>query len=95
MENNLPYELNSMFASNNAIKKIQDTIFDKKDKKKTVLEFDGSLKGIWQHFNSEVAKSLSDNISFIKDETIQTQRKKANWISKKIDDGEIREDCKS
>jgi len=81
MNNNLPYELSSLFASDDNIKKIQETIFDKKDHKKTVLEFDGSLKGIWMKFNSEIAKLLDDNISFIKDDQLKMQRKKANWIA--------------
>ena len=93
MNNNLPYELSNLFASNDKIKKIQETIFDKKDHKKTVLEFDGSLEGIWKRFNSEVAKLLDDNISFIKDNELKMQRKKANWIAAQISNGTIREEC--
>lgn len=93
MLNNLPYELSTLFKYNDDIKKIQDTIFDKKDKKKTVLEFDGSLEGIWKHFNSEISKVLSDNIGFIKDGALQVQRKKANWIDEQISEGKIREEC--
>jgi len=32
MEGNLPYELGQMFATNDKIKELQNTIFDRKDK---------------------------------------------------------------
>ena len=63
-----------MFAINNDLKKVEDTIFDRKDKGKSVINFTGSLESIWKHFNSDVAKMLSDNINFINDNTLQIQR---------------------
>lgn len=93
MEGNLPYELSSLFAQNDDLKKVTDTIFDKKDKAKNVLEFDGSLEGIWKRFNSEVAKTLGDNINFIRDEALQVQRRKDTWIRDQIEKKNIIEDC--
>lgn len=93
MEGNLPYELSSMFAINNDLKKVEDTIFDRKDKGKSVINFTGSLESIWKHFNSDVAKMLSDNINFINDNTLQIQRQKDNWIKDQISKGNIIEDC--
>lgn len=84
MEDNLPYELSSLFATNDKIKAMVDTIFDRKDRGKSIRDFDGSLDGIWKRFNSNVAKHVSDNINFLKDKNIQVQRQKANWISEQI-----------
>jgi hypothetical protein len=80
MEGNLPYELGQMFAMNDKIKELQNTIFDRKDKGKSIVDFKGSLENIWRHFNSDVAKMMSDNINFVKNEALQVQRQKDNWI---------------
>lgn len=93
MEGHLPYELSSLFAMNDNLKKIQDTIFDRKDKGKSIIDFKGSIKSIWYHFNSDVAVALNDNINFIKDGTLQIQRQKDNWIKGQIENGNIIEDC--
>ena len=93
MEGNLPLDLSMMFSNNDDIKKIQDTIFDKKDKSKSIQDFDGSLESIWKRFNSNVTKTLGDNINFIKDGAIQVQRQKDNWIKDQIREGNIKENC--
>lgn len=93
MEGNLPYELSSLFAMNDKLKKVEDTIFDRKDKGKAIIDFKGSFEGIWKQFNSDVAKALNDNINFIKDEVLQVQRQKDNWIKDQISKGNIIEDC--
>jgi hypothetical protein len=74
MEGNLPYELSSLFAMNDKLKEIENTIFDRKDKGQEILDFKGSLGGIWKRFNSDVAVALNDNINFIKDGALQIQR---------------------
>lgn len=94
MEGNLPYELSQMFAMNDKIKELQDTIFDRKDKGKSIVDFKGSLENIWRHFNSDVTKMMSDNINFIKENSLQIQRQKDNWIKDQISKGNIIEDCK-
>ena len=93
MEGNLPLDLSMLFSTNDDIKKIQDTIFDKKDRSKAIQDFDGSLESIWKRFNSDVTKTLSDNISFIKDGALQVQRQKDNWIKDQIREGNIKENC--
>jgi hypothetical protein len=70
MEGNLPYELGQMFAMNDKIKELQDTIFDRKDKGKSIVDFKGSLENIWRHFNSDVTKMMSDNINFVKENSL-------------------------
>lgn len=74
MEGNLPYELSSLFAMNDKLKEVENTIFDRKDKGQAIIDFNGSLNGIWKHFNSDVAVALNDNINFIKDGALQIQR---------------------
>jgi len=74
MEGNLPYELSSLFAMNDKLKEVENTIFDRKDKGQAIIDFKGSLNGIWRHFNSDVAVALNDNINFIKDGALQIQR---------------------
>jgi hypothetical protein len=69
-----------MFATNDKIKELQDTIFDRKDKGKKIVDFKGSIESVWRHFNSDIAKMLSDNINFVKDGVLQVQRQKDNWI---------------
>lgn len=93
MEGNLPYELSSLFAMNDKLKEVEDTIFDRKDKGQAIIDFKGSLNGIWKHFNSDVAVALNDNINFIKDGALQIQRQKDNWIKEQINKGNIIEDC--
>ena len=71
------YELNEnpKFLEYNLLnKELQNTIFDRKDRGKSIRDFDGSLDGIWKRFNSNIAKHVSDNISFLKDKNIQVQR---------------------
>jgi hypothetical protein len=70
MEGNLPYELGQMFAMNDKIKELQDTIFDSKDKGKSIADFKGSFENIWRHFNSDVTKMMSDNINFVKENSL-------------------------
>jgi hypothetical protein len=70
MEGNLPYELSQMFAMNDKIKELQNTIFDRKDKGKSIVDFKGSLENIWRHFNSDVTKMMSDNINFVKENSL-------------------------
>lgn len=74
MEGNLPYELSSLFAMNDKLKEVENTIFDRKDKGKAIINFKGSLKSIWTGFNSDVAVALNDNINFVKDGALQVQR---------------------
>lgn len=93
MEGNLPYELSSLFAMNDKLKEIENTIFDRKDKGKAIIDFKGSLGGIWKRFNSDVAIALNDNINFIKDGALQIQRQKDNWVKEQISNGNIIEDC--
>lgn len=93
MEGNLPYELSSLFAMNDKLKEVENTIFDRKDKGQAIIDFKGSLNGIWKHFNSDVAVALNDNINFIKDGALQIQRQKDNWIKEQINKGNIIEDC--
>jgi hypothetical protein len=69
-----------MFATNDKIKELQNTIFDRKDKGKSIIDFKGSIESIWKRFNSDVTKMMSDNINFVKDEALQVQRQKDNWI---------------
>ena len=84
MENYLPYELSSLFATNKDLEKAQETIFNK-DKSKKIADFDGSLETIWKRFNADVAWMLKDNMGFIKDGSLQVQRQKATWINKLIE----------
>jgi hypothetical protein len=93
MDGNLPYELSSLFAMNEDLKKVEDTIFDRKDRGKAIIDFKGSLEGIWRGFNSDVAVALNDNINFVKDGVLQVQRQKDNWIKEQISKGNIIEDC--
>ena len=78
---------------NDKLKEVENTIFDRKDKGQAIIDFKGSLNGIWKHFNSDVAKALNDNINFVKDKALQVQRQKDNWIKEEISKGNIIEDC--
>lgn len=84
MENNLPYELSSMFVNNKDLDEVQGTIFSK-DKSQKIADFDGSLESIWKKFNADVAWMLKDNMGFIKEGSLQVQRQKATWINKLIE----------
>lgn len=84
MENHLPYELSDLFVNNKDLDEVKGTIFSK-DKSKKIADFDGSLESIWKKFNADVAWMLKDNISFIKEGSLQTQRQKTNWINKLIE----------
>lgn len=95
MNKNLPYEISTLFDDSKELKKNENNIFDLKDASKPLKEYSGStMKSFWERFNRDVALTLKDNPSFIKENgEIQMQRRKANWLEQQLKDGKIEEKC--